>query len=153
MANIQALCPLCKRACVDCSIYRGRHYNLSFCARYRRTYSANKRAGKASIPADPVTVFKELKEALEPWDGNSRELKHEQIRMKVIDMEMDTIREIDISEAKDWDWDNPLIIRMIDGQHVKSWDMLVKMCNYKYENSSGAIELHEGPRFMLLGGG
>jgi hypothetical protein len=35
MAKTKMICPFSKELCVECSQYRGRHYYLCFCSKYR----------------------------------------------------------------------------------------------------------------------
>jgi hypothetical protein len=35
MAKIKMLCPFSKKLCRECAQYRGRHYYLCFCSKYR----------------------------------------------------------------------------------------------------------------------
>ena len=58
-----------------------------------------------------------------------------------------------VEETKTWDWDNPKIMRIIDGRHVTSWYNLLEILNYKVQKSCQEVELHEGPRFILFSGG
>ncbi len=152
VGSSQTLCPICKKGCIDCALYRGRHYNLSFCSRYRERDT--KKAKLRTAFSDPATVFEDLKDALEPWHSSSSALEHPEMKIRLTDMESGTVREVAASDAEHWDWENPMIIRMVDGtQQVTSWHMMVQVCNHKYETGCEIVELYEGPRFMLLAGG
>jgi hypothetical protein len=35
MAKVKMVCPISRGVCVDCAIYRGRHYYLCFAPKYR----------------------------------------------------------------------------------------------------------------------
>ena len=35
MAKLKMICPFSKELCKECAIYRGRHYYLCFCEKYR----------------------------------------------------------------------------------------------------------------------
>lgn len=54
MAKLKMLCPISKTACIDCPIYRGRHFYLCFSNGYQ----------KASLEEDIKAQIKELKSSL-----------------------------------------------------------------------------------------
>jgi hypothetical protein len=75
------------------------------------------------------------------------------IKLKVIDVENRTTRTCDFNETKEWNWDNPEIMRVIDGWQVTSMEILFEILCYKAEKGYEEVELYEAPRFMLLAGG
>ena len=75
------------------------------------------------------------------------------VKLKVIDMETGKVRVCPLDEAKTWDWDNPEMMRMVSGFQITSWDKLVELSSYLAERGYQEVEVYEGPRFMLLGGG
>ena len=64
-----------------------------------------------------------------------------------------TTRICDFNETKEWNWDNPEMMRVIDGWQVTSMEMLFEIMCYKAERGYEEVELYEAPRFMLLAGG
>jgi hypothetical protein len=75
------------------------------------------------------------------------------IKLKVIDVENRTARTCDFNETKEWNWDNPEMMRVIDGWQVTSMGMLFEIMCHKAERGYEEVELYEAPRFMLLAGG
>jgi hypothetical protein len=76
-----------------------------------------------------------------------------EIKLKVIDVENRTTRTCDFNETKEWNWDNPEMMRVIDGRQVTNMGMLFEIMCYKAERGCKEVELYEAPRFMLLAGG
>jgi hypothetical protein len=75
------------------------------------------------------------------------------MKLKVIDVENRTTRTCEFNETKEWNWDNPEMMRVIDGWQVTSTEMLFEIMCYKAEKGFEEVELYEAPRFMLLAGG
>jgi hypothetical protein len=75
------------------------------------------------------------------------------MKLKVIDVESRTTRTCEFNETKEWNWDNPEMMRVIDGWQVTSTEMLLEIMCYKAEKGYEEVELYEAPRFMLLAGG
>jgi hypothetical protein len=89
-----------------------------------------------------------------PSTGKYNEKKgNPKIKLKVIDVANRTTRTCDFNETKEWIWDNPEIMRVIDGWQVTSTEMLLEIMRYKAEKGCEEVELYEVPRFMLLAGG
>jgi hypothetical protein len=109
-----------------------------------------------SISREPVTAdhFKAFDELLEPWRAiKLDETGDRQIRIKFIDMESSEFKYVELDELKTLDWKDPQTMRLLDGRQITSWDHLAKMVELMAEEGREEIELYEGPRFMLLGGG
>ncbi len=153
MAKTEMLCPFTNELCDECAIYRGRHYYLSFCKQYRG-YIGESKKNAISGGLQHSLDFQALKKAVEPWSGAHGHLKTDpKIRLKVIDIESGATRVCDLAETKTWDWSNPQIMRIIDGAQVTTRDKLVEILRYRAEKGYQEVDLYEGPRFMLLGGG
>jgi hypothetical protein len=52
-----------------------------------------------------------------------------------------------------WDWNNPEMMRIFGGFQITNWDKLVEVASFKARKGYQEVEVYEGPRFMLLGGG
>lgn len=61
MSKIKMLCPISKTACIDCPIYRGRHFYMCFSDGYR---------AKTLVKDDLEKVVKELKSGLKASEDN-----------------------------------------------------------------------------------
>ena len=155
MTKLNLLCPIMRRPCKDCSLYRGRHSSLPFC-RYYRSHT-NDSAKPIEKPLDAES-FNELISMAEPWknrptlSGSSMSSANG-ADIKVIDMESGETRYCRLEELKTWNWKDPEQMRLIDGRQVTSWEQLAEMVSYMKEEGRDEIELYDGPRFMLLGGG
>jgi hypothetical protein len=68
-------------------------------------------------------------------------------------METETTKICNFDDAKTWNWSNPLTLRLIDGRHINSLARFTEILKYKIEKGCEEVEIYEGPRFMLLGGG
>ncbi|MFC2050137.1 hypothetical protein ACFLTN_03045 [Chloroflexota bacterium] len=53
MAKTEMVCPFSNKVCEECALYRGRHYFLCFCERYRGHLSKPGRTNKANLPFLP----------------------------------------------------------------------------------------------------
>jgi hypothetical protein len=152
MAKIEMVCPFTQRLCDECPLYRGRHYYLCFCDKYRGYIGqAEKHTGANHQSVDFQTLWKLLEQrmAVSPQPEANPE-----VRLKVIDMESGEARFCSLEEAKTWDWDNPQMVRMIGGYfHVPSWEKLAEFASSKAKKGFKEVEVYEGPRFMMLAGG
>ncbi|MCX6008686.1 MAG: hypothetical protein NTW48_01350 [Chloroflexi bacterium] len=153
MAKINMLCPFNHKLCDECPLYRGRHYYLCFCEKYRGYIGESEERAKSSVaqhPVDLLTIWKQI----EPWAGVGLlpGIKSK-IKLKVIDMESGATRGCDLDEAKTWDWSNPQMMRMIGGVQITSWNKLVELVSFKAKKGYREVELYEAPRFIMLGGG
>ena len=151
MAQIDMLCPFTEKLCDECPLYRGRHYYLGSCKNYRGYLGKAKGAPKSGTDHQSVD-FQALRKLMEPWAGH-RVKADPKLRLKVIDMETGKARVCPLEEAKTWDWDNPKMMRMISGFHITSWERLTELASFKAKKGYREVEVYEGPRFMLLGGG
>jgi hypothetical protein len=153
MAKINMLCPFSHRLCDECPLYRGRHYYLCFCQKYRGYIGESEEGAKPSVTRDPVDLLAVWKQ-IEPWaDAGLLPGIESKIKLKVINMESGDTRVCDLDEAKAWDWDNPEMMRMIGGVHVTSWNKLVELASFKAKKGFREVEIYEAPRFIMLGGG
>ena len=55
MAKTEMVCPFSNKVCEECALYRGRHYFLCFCEKYRGYLDKPKKATKANLPFLPGT--------------------------------------------------------------------------------------------------
>ncbi len=152
MAKADMICPFSRKMCKECEIYRGKHYFLCYCRSYRG-YLGGPKAGTQSISQINQINFKALEEKLNPWTGTAGDTKQPEITLKILDLETNKVRVGSLGEAKNWNWKDARIMRIIDGRHITSWNGLCEMLRYKAEKGFREVELHEGPRFMLLSGG
>jgi len=153
MAKISMTCPFSNRGCTECAVYRGRHHYLSYSKEHHGSTNPRKEHAKSRVHS-PSVEFQVLKSALKSVAGKNSEARMEpKIRLKVIDMESRATRICELSELKKWDWGNPRIWRLIEGQQVTGLDSLIEILCYKAEKGFEEVELYEAPRFMLLAGG
>ena len=153
MANTAMTCPFSRKMCTDCVLYRARHHYLSLSKPRQGVIDEPKEFSKSGLHSFSDD-FELLRKSSEPWAGRSGEARREPtIRIKVIDMENRGTRICSLREAKEWDWTNPRIWRVIDGRQVTNLDRLIEILRYKAEKGFEEVELYEAPRFMLLAGG
>jgi len=79
MAKTGMLCPFSGKLCVDCSVYRGRHYYLCFCENYRG-YLPGSQTGRSQAALDGSkmnfdTAPLKPKGAIDPFPQLIKELK------------------------------------------------------------------------------
>ena len=161
MAKISTTCPFSNKVCTECAIYRGKHHYLSILKQHQG--STEQQKGHAKPPVAPLCVeFQALRESVEqylvlptfPGAGKHPEKRGNlQIKLKVTDVENRTTRTCDFNETKEWNWDNPKLMRVIDGWQITSMEMLFEIMCYKAEKGCKEVDLYETPRFMLLAGG
>ena len=153
MAKTNMLCPFSNRLCSECPLYRGRHYYLSLCQKYRGHIGKSKGDTKPSNNHGQVD-FEAMWKLVQPWAAESPQPETEpEVKLKLIDVESEISRFFDLDEAKTWDWDDPTIMRVIGEIQVTSWDKLVEIVRFKAKKGRRQVEIYEAPRFMLLGGG
>jgi hypothetical protein len=75
------------------------------------------------------------------------------ITLKVIHMESGDERSCESDEAKEWQWRDLNIIRIVNGAHIASWTKLAEIIREQEEKGAADLVVYEAPRFMLLGGG
>ena len=152
MAKTNMLCPFSKRLCSECPLYRGRHYYLSLCQKYR---------GHISQPAGDTKPgnnhreidFEAMWKLVQPWAESSQPETEPEVKLRLIDVDNETNRPFDLNEAKDWDWDDPTMMRVIGDLQITSWEKLGEIVRFKAKKGHREIDVYEAPRFMLLGGG
>jgi hypothetical protein len=155
MAKNPMRCPFSNKLCTECAVYRGRHYYMCTNKKYRGYIKPNNEIifnhESSMFNQEAVTGL------LEPWstmnisdDRNSPEPK---IKIKKINMENDEVSICHYSEVKAWRWEDPTIIRVVNGYHVTSWNILYKIMNYFERKGIVDLVVYEGPRFMIIAGG
>ncbi len=75
------------------------------------------------------------------------------IRLKVLNRETGITRDVDIAEARAWDWDNPEVWRIIGGWQIRSFQQLLNVLYMKMEKGCKEVVILEAPRFTMLAGG
>lgn len=131
-------CPFTHKACNECGVYRGRH----------RHFVPAKESGVDRIAEYFKAVDSDLNPVQEDTIG-----RVPAISFRVFTMEDRKMRTCEISEAKNWDWGDPTMMRLIDGWHVKNYQNLIEILCRKEDKGDKTVELEECPRFMLLSGG
>jgi len=152
MAKTNMLCPFSQRLCSECPLYRGRHYYLSLCQQYRGHIGKSKENTKPGTNHGPVD-FQALWKLVQPWTESSQPETEPKIRLRLIDVENETNRVFDLDEAKNWDWSDPEMMRLIGDLQITSWEKLVELVRFKAKKGHREVDIYEAPRFMLLGGG
>jgi hypothetical protein len=152
MAKTKMLCPFSNRLCSECPLYRGRHYYLSSCQKYRGHIDKPKDNAKPGTNHRSVD-FRALWKQVQPWAESSQPETEPEVKLRLIDVENETSRAFDLDEAKTWDWSDPTTMRIIGNLQVTSWDKLVEIVRFKAKKGYREIDIYEAPRFMLLGGG
>jgi hypothetical protein len=161
MPIVSMNCPFSNKVCTECPIYRGKHHYLGISKQHQGSTDQQKDHAKSRVL--PLSVeFKALMKSVGrylvlptfPGSGKYNEKRgNPEIKLKVIDVENRTTRTCDFDEIKEWTWNNPEIMRVIDGWQVTSTEMLLEIMCYKAEKGCEEVELYEAPRFMLLAGG
>lgn len=152
MAKTNMLCPFSQRLCSECPLYRGRHYYLSSCQQYRGYIGKSKESTKPGNNHSPVD-FQAMWKLVQPWAESSQPETEPKIRLRLIDVENETSRVFDLAEAKNWDWSDPEMMRLIGDLQITSWEKLVELVRFKAKKGHREVDIYEAPRFMLLGGG
>jgi hypothetical protein len=155
MAKTPMRCPFNDKLCIECTLYRGRHYYLCNCEHYRG-YIKPKDKVNSDRKLDSAG-FDKIKALLEPWSVIPNKVKENafepKIKLKIIDMETGKQSTCIPAEAKTWKWDNPSIMRIINGSQINSWTKLAELMQYQEEKGAKELVIYEGPRFMMIAGG
>jgi hypothetical protein len=154
MAKTPMKCPFNDRLCIECNLYRGRHYYLCNCKNYRG-YIQPKDAINKPTEKEPAD-FNKLQKLLEPWaiqKGTGEKNSTPQMVLNIIDMETGQRSTSDPEQAKTWNWDDPTFMRFVNGVHVSTWAKLAELMRYNQEKGKTELTIYEGPRFMMLAGG
>jgi hypothetical protein len=53
VAKTKMICPFSNKVCEECALYRGRHYFLCFCEKYRGHLNKPEKATKVNFPFLP----------------------------------------------------------------------------------------------------
>jgi hypothetical protein len=151
MAKTNMLCPFSNRLCSECPLYRGRHYYLSLCQKYRGHIGGpgDNKPGDNHQPVDFSAMWK----LVQPWAEGPKPETEPKVKLRLVDAENETSRFFELDEAKTWDWSDPTIMRVIGDLQVTSWDKLVEIVRFKAKKGYEQVDIYEAPRFMLLGGG
>lgn len=59
MAKEKMLCPFSKKACRECPLYKGRHYYLCYCSKYRG-YLGSESKTKRELAKPAINKFKDF---------------------------------------------------------------------------------------------
>ena len=135
----RTICPFNQRACINCTLYRGRH-----------------QCSKINSSINDLSVLNEIERMLNPETSNNSLASDLNIQIHYVNVEDMTSAYVSLSELKDLDldWESTFMIRKIDGIHIYSWDVLMKTIQYKIETEGKPrVELVESPAHMLYGGG
>jgi hypothetical protein len=155
MAKTPMKCPFNDKLCIECHLYRGRHYYLCNCKQYRG-YIQPKDAVNRSVEKETAD-FDKLQKLLEPWSvsaaNKEKHAAEKKINLKIIDMETGQQSTCEPDVAKNWNWDDPTIMRLVHGVHVSTWAKLAELLRYHQEKGADELVIYEGPRFMMLAGG
>jgi hypothetical protein len=153
MAKSPVRCPFNGRLCIECTLYRGRHYYLCNCEHYRGYIKPVSKAN-AETKIDSVD-FNKIKGLLDAWSTTSNTADENELKIKLKLFDVENSKEIiyDLKDAKTWNWDDPTIMRVIAGTHVNSWAKLLEIARYQAEKGTTELVIREAPRFMLLAGG
>ena len=153
MAKLPVRCPFNGRLCIECTLYRGRHYYLCNCENYRGYIKPNNKINK-EIQHETVD-FEKIKDLLDPWSTTSNTADENELKIKLRLFDVENSKEAipDLKDAKKWTWDDPTIMRIIAGTHVNSWEKLLEIARYQAEKGAAELGIREAPRFMLLAGG
>ena len=152
MAKITMLCPFSDKLCSQCPLYRGRHYYLGTCQKYRGYIGKPKDSASGGNNHHPVD-FEAMWKQIQPWADSPPPETEPEVKLKLIDVEDETSRPFQLEEAKDWDWDDPTMMIMIGDLQITSWKKLVEVVRFKAKKGSREVDVYQAPRFMLLGGG
>ena len=155
MAKTPMRCPFNDKLCVECTLYRGRHYYLCNCEHYRGYI---KPKNKVITDGKLESVgFEKIKWLLEPWSVAPNKVKENafdpKIKLKIINMETGNMSTREPAEANTWKWDDPTIMRIVAGHQVDSWTKLAEIMQYQEEKGAKELVIYEDPRFMMVAGG
>lgn len=60
MAKEKMLCPFSKKACRECPLYKGRHYYLCYCSKYRGYIEDSESKTKRELAKPAINKFKDF---------------------------------------------------------------------------------------------
>ncbi|MGA3174803.1 MAG: hypothetical protein ABSE25_10315 [Syntrophorhabdales bacterium] len=75
------------------------------------------------------------------------------IRLKVLNRETGEESYHTLDEAKDWNWADPEIWRIVSGWQVTSFQQLLNMLYRRMQKGETEVLVLEAPRFMMCSGG
>ena len=152
MAKTKMRCPFNDKLCIECQLYRGRHYFLCACKDYRG-YIKPKDDEFTFGGRTPID-FESVNKLLEPWSDNTNNShSYPDVKLKVIDMEGGEERYTSFAEAKTWNWGDTGTMRIVNGVHITSFRKFLEIARYQAEKGDKEITVLEAARFILLGGG
>jgi len=141
--------------CRECSFFRGRHYYLGTDEHYRGHIKLKKevetKKGVLESENDSQLLnFNSIKKLCEPWSngGNNRKCIPK-IKVKVNYREDGTVRQYGYDEAKNWEWNDPKIVRTFSNIHIGSFDKLMDIMCYQEAKGAKEVEIFEAPWFLL----
>jgi hypothetical protein len=153
MAITNMVCPFSTKICSECAYYRGRHYYLSLCENYRGYIGSRGHSIQSNGHPKTIPDFETMGNLVEPWRMVKDPSDEKILPLRLIDMESGATKKHNYDEAESWDWENPFMIRTIDGRHITSWKQFREIVNHKAKKGAKVVDVYEGPRFILLGGG
>jgi len=150
MAKTPMKCPFSEKMCEECQLYRGRHYYMCVNEHYRG-YIKPKHKVEIKGPAGNIDL-NTIKRLFEPWSvaGDSAKIPQIKMKIKVILREDNSERYVELAEAKDWDWKNKFMMRLVNGKHVTSWEEFLEIVRYQEEKGTEELVVFEAPAFMLM---
>ena len=155
------ICPISKRGCRNCALYRGRHSYVTC----QDSDGAPQGRVLRRVDADWEERFKEtlqnevehgpdgeeasrLKPRQTNMDGDGKERKKYRISLTVLDRETGERRVCTVLEASTWDWENREKVRSIGPWHIHSFERLLAVLANKAEAGCEEVEIAEAPFYM-----
>jgi len=149
MAKTPMRCPFNEKMCKECQIYRGRHYYLCANEHYRGHIKTNQSTDPTH--PSPNMDMTAIKKIFEPWSvaSDKTEVPEAKLKIKVIDREAGTERYCEFEETKNWDWKNTVMMRLVNGKHVTSFEEFAEIARYQQSKGAEELVVFDSPAFML----
>ena len=142
MTKTPMRCPFNDKICPECSLYRGRYYYLCTCKQYRG-YIKPDNLDSVYSSRQPIDS-NSIKKLLKLWSNGGNNLEAiPDINLKVFDIEDNAERRCEFAEIKNWDWNDPLIVRLVHGVHITSWHQLLEIMHYEATRGTKDIVIAE----------
>ncbi|MEJ2739180.1 MAG: hypothetical protein P8105_05040 [Dehalococcoidia bacterium] len=141
MKNTQRLCPISRRDCKQCVLFRGKHLYLNVCKAAPGTPDKKIKALSLRKPGNFKPTHRVAKKRVTGPLPN--------IILKVVDAETEGSAYHGLQEAQKWDWNDPTLTRVSEDVNVYSWEELVEIARSKAKNNYRELVVREIPRFML----